>query len=289
MTTENVAAAPVQTFNLSDEETILTELYEIAGPAVVKVVVSQNGRIDLLDPDPRGDGVGSGIIIDENGTIVTNNHVVAEAADVVVQLDNGRVISATILGVDSATDLAVLRVEAPGEKLTAVPFANSDTLRVGQMAIAIGHPFGLDSSLTVGHISGLGRMTPTDDKYRPVLDGMIQTDAAINPGNSGGPLFNLDGEVVGINTSIFSTSRGSQGIGFAVPSNMARQVISEISEKGYVSRPFLGIVGLALNPQRAEFLELDIDHGLLIQEVALDSPAWGVGLHSGTEVVWVER
>ncbi len=274
---------------LTDQEQVLIQLYETAGPAVVKIVVAHRGRVDLTRTNPRGDGLGSGIILDRKGHIVTNQHVVDKAAEVVVQLTSGRAVKAQVVGQDPSTDLAVLRVDVSAEELTVAPFADSDALRVGQVAVVIGYPFGLDRSLTVGHISGLGRTTPTKDKYMPVVQGMIQTDAAINPGNSGGPLLNLRGEVVGINTALFSTSRGWQGVGFAVPSNTARWVIAELLEKGYVPRPFLGIVGLPLDAQVAVDLGLDIDHGLLIQEVYQGSPAWQAGLRPGDEWARLER
>ncbi len=274
---------PVQALTLTDQEKVLIQLYETAGPAVVKIVVAHQGQVDLTHPDPRGDGIGSGIILDRNGHIVTNHHVVDKAVDVVVQLASGHAAKAQVLGQDPSTDLAVLRVDVPTEELTVASFADSDALRVGQTAVVIGYPFGLDKSLTVGHISGLGRTAPTKDKYMPVVQGIIQTDAAINPGSSGGPLLNLRGEVVGINTAIFSTSRGWQGVGFAVPSNTARWVIAELLDKGYVPRPFLGVVGLPLDSKLASHLGLDIDHGLLIQEVSRDSPAWQAGLRPGDE------
>ena len=270
-----------RSLSLAEQEQALTELYEMTEAAVVKIITVQRGMVDRTRTEPRGDASGSGIIFDLEGHIVTNNHVVAGATDVVVQLGQGRVVRATLLGQDPTTDLAVLQIEVPPQELAAVPFADSNALRVGQVAIAIGYPFGLDKSLTVGHISGLDRMRPSGDKFIPTAEGMIQTDAAINPGNSGGPLFNLQGEVVGINTAIFSTSRGSQGIGFAVPSNLVQQVTAQLLDKGFVSRPFLGVFGLPLNAKVAGILELDVDQGLLVQEVSGQSAAWAAGLRPG--------
>jgi S1-C subfamily serine protease len=268
---------------LASEEEILTGVYEQVGSAVVKIVVAQGGQVDLSRAEPQGDGTGSGLILDHDGHVVTNHHVVDKATDVVVQLAGGRVAKATVVSQDAGTDLAILRIAVSETELTVARFADSDILQVGQIAVAIGYPFGLDQSLTVGHISGLGRAVPTSDKFIPVIEGMIQTDAAINPGNSGGPLLNLQGEVVGINSAIFSTSQGSQGVGFALPSNAVQRVIAELLDKGYVSRAFLGVVGLPLDPERAESLGLEIDQGLLIQEIYPGSPAWQAGLRPGNQ------
>ena len=222
--------------NLSGEEEIVIGIYEQVGAAVVKIVVAQRGQVDLSRARPQGDGVGSGLILDRAGHIVTNQHVVDGATDVVVQLVSGRVVKAEVVGQDIATDLALLHIDIPATDLVTAPFADSDALQVGQTAIAIGYPFGFDQTLTVGHISGLGREVPGRDKFNPVIKGMIQTDAAINPGNSGGPLLNLRGEVVGLNTTIFSTSRGSQGVAFALPSNTVQRVIARLLANGDVPR-----------------------------------------------------
>ncbi len=270
-----------------NEEETLTQLYEDMEPSVVKIIVVREGEIDPSQADLQGDGLGSGVIFDDQGLIVTNRHVVAGVADAVVKLASGRIVKAEILGQDPGTDLAVLEIDVPEEELTAASFVDSNALRVGQVAVAIGHPFGLEKTLTVGHVSGLNRETPTKDKYKPVIQHMIQTDAVINPGNSGGPLLNLRGEVMGINTTLFSFDRGWQGVGFAVPSNTVRDVAAELVEKGYVSRPYVGIVGISLNAQRAKRLGIAVDHGVLIQEVSLNSPAREAGVQSGTQSVWL--
>jgi S1-C subfamily serine protease len=268
---------------LTNEEVVLTSASEQVGAAVVKILVVQRGQIDLSAAELQGDKSGSGIIIDRQGHIVTNQHVVDQATDVVVRLESGRVVRAIVVGQDVGTDLALLHIAVPDTGLTVARFADSDILKVGQIAIAIGYPFGLDQAMTVGHISGLGRKVPSHDPFLTVIDGMIQTDAAINPGNSGGPLLNRQGEVIGINSSIVSTSRGSQGVGFALASSTVQRVIAELLDKGYVSRPFLGVIGLSLDPERAKSLGAVFEHGLLIQDVFPGSPAWQAGLQPGNQ------
>ncbi len=284
-----VAGDLLQILTLNDEEKLLTQLYEVAELSVVKVIVVKKGQIDLTQERPRGDGLGTGVIFDDQGHIVTNRHVVNKASDVAVQLADGRVVGAIIVGQDPGTDLAVLDIDVAAEELSVATFSDSDSLQVGQVAIAIGYPFGLDKSLTVGHVSGLNRMTPSKDKYTAVMEDMIQTDVAINPGNSGGPLLNLQGEVVGINTTFFSFNQGWQGISFAIPGNIVRRVSTELIEKGYVSRPFLGVVGLSLNAERAKRLNLKVEQGLLIQEIAADSPASELDLKAGKAWTWLGK
>lgn len=217
---------------LAIEEKTLARIYEQVGPAVVKVIVTRPGHVDRHHRQKESQAAGSGLIVDLQGHIVTNHHVIAKASKVVVQLASGRVVRAQVVARDAASDLAVLRIEVPPTELTVARFANSDTLQVGQIALVIGHPFGLDTSLTVGHISGLGREIPSGDKYRPKIKGVIQTDAALNPGDSGSPLVNRHGEVIGLNASILSTSGGSQGVGFALPSNLVQQKLAELLPKG---------------------------------------------------------
>ncbi|MCB0168792.1 MAG: trypsin-like peptidase domain-containing protein [Anaerolineae bacterium] len=270
---------------LANEEAVLTHVYEQVGAAVVKIVMVQHGQIDLNAAELQGDESGSGLIIDRQGYVVTNQHVVDQATDVVVQLESGRVVKAAVVGQDFGADLALLHIDVPDTELTVARFANADTLKVGQIAIAIGYPFGLDQTLTVGHISGLNRQVSSPDPFLAVMGGMIQTDAAINPGNSGGPLLNQQGEVIGINSVIASTSQGSQGVGFALSSSTVQRVIAELMDKGYVSRPFLGLIGLSLDAERAKSLGAVFDHGLLIQGIYPGSPAWQAGLTPGHQPV----
>jgi serine protease Do len=226
-------------------------------------------------------GQGSGFIIDPAGYIVTNNHVVGEAATVQVELADGREFSARVVGRDQQTDLAVLKVEAGGA-LPALAWGDSDQLRVGDWVVAMGNPFGLGGSVTAGIVSARGRQIgagPYDD--------FIQTDAPINPGNSGGPLFNGNGEVVGINTAIYAPGGGNVGIGFAVPSRMARNVIADLQRDGVVDRGWLGVSMQPVDAELAAALRLPNQRGALVAGVEPGSPAARAGLRAGDVVVGV--
>lgn len=233
---------------------------------------------------PRQTGMGSGVIIREDGYMLTNNHVVENADKVTVELSDGRRLDATIVGTDPATDLAVLKVEATG--LAAVTLGDSDAIQVGDWVLAIGSPFGLDQTVTAGIISGKNRV------QRIIGDGegfedFLQTDAAINPGNSGGPLVNLRGEVVGINTAILSRSGASAGIGFAIPIGLARPVVESIIESGSVRRGFLGAQVGDINPEIKEEFGLNVDAGALIRGVLDGQPAAIAGLRPGDVVTHI--
>jgi putative serine protease PepD len=210
-------------------------------------------------------GSGSGSIIDQDGHILTNYHVVQGASALEVQIENDRFPARTV-GVDRDNDLAVIKVEAPRARLTVVPMGTSQGLQIGQKVLAIGNPFGLQRTLTTGIISGLERPL-YDSAARRTIEGAIQTDASINPGNSGGPLLNAKGEIIGINTAIYSPSGGSVGIGFAVPVDTAKKIIPEILAKGYVSRPWLGVTGFPLNRRIARAYSLPTSEGLIVSEV----------------------
>ncbi|MGG5888470.1 Do family serine endopeptidase [Falsiroseomonas sp. HC035] len=226
-------------------------------------------------------GQGSGFIIDAAGYIVTNNHVVGEAGTVQVELADGREFSARVVGRDQQTDLAVLKVEAGGP-LPTLEWGDSDQLRVGDWVVAMGNPFGLGGSVTAGIVSARGRQIgagPYDD--------FIQTDAPINPGNSGGPLFNGNGEVVGINTAIYAPGGGNVGIGFAVPSRMARNVIADLQRDGVVDRGWLGVSMQPVDADLAAALRLPNQRGALVAGVEPGSPAARAGLRAGDVVVGV--
>lgn len=232
----------------------------------------------------RQTGMGSGVIIREDGFMLTNNHVVEGTDSVKVELSDGRRLDATIVGTDPATDLAVLKVEATG--LSAVTLGDSDAIQVGDWVLAIGSPFGLDQTVTAGIISGKNRV------QRIIGDGegfedFLQTDAAINPGNSGGPLVNLRGEVVGINTAILSRSGASAGIGFAIPIGLARPVVDSIIESGSVRRGFLGAQVGDVNPEIKEEYGLKVDSGALIRGVLDGQPAAIAGLQPGDVVTHI--
>lgn len=265
----------------------LTRIYAELDSAVVQVRAVKYGQIDLKRPSERQGETGSGFFVSDQGHIVTNHHVVDGATDVAVLLSTGEYLHADIVGLDPATDLALLKIKPPARGVTVAPFGDSAHVRVGQLALAIGSPFGLQQTLTVGHISALGRVIRSDDEYIPHIYDIIQTDAAINPGNSGGPLLNARGEVIGVNTAIFSTSRGSQGVGFAIPGRTVQDVVGSLMQAGYVSRPFFGIMGVSLDDRLASRLGLPVNQGVLVQAVHPRSGAEEAGLRVGSQPVLI--
>ncbi len=234
-------------------------------------------------------GQGSGFIIGADGLILTNHHVVGSADEIEVKLKDGRTFDAELIGSDEKTDVAVIRIkdsdfDPDKEKLTVLPLGDSEHLRIGEWVLAIGSPFGLTSTVTAGVVSAKGRnvgVLNLQDAY----ENFIQTDAAINPGNSGGPLLNLKGEVVGLNTAIFSRSGGYMGIGFAIPINMAKFVKDQLLEHGEVKRGQLGIMIQPIDDDMAKALEIEAFQGILIQDVLEDSPAEKAGLEQGDVII----
>ncbi len=220
-------------------------------------------------------GQGSGFIITEDGYILTNNHVVNDADSIIVTLQDGREFDAELVGTDPETEVALIRIEDE-DSLPIVKLGNSDALQVGEWAIAVGNPFGLQETVTVGIISATGRSVGITD-----YENFIQTDAAINPGNSGGPLLNINGEVVGINTAIYSQSGGYMGIGFAIPINMAMTIKEALIKDGKVQRSLIGIYLQRLTPELAESFGLDSTDGILISQVSEDSAASEAGIQAG--------
>ncbi len=232
-------------------------------------------------------GQGSGFVWDSEGHIVTNYHVVANATEVEVVFADGSVVEAEVLGVDPNSDLAVLQVDVPTGQLQPVTVGDSDQLQVGQIAIAIGNPFGQESTMTSGIISAVGRTIRSGATPFSIPE-VIQTDASINPGNSGGPLLTRQGEVIGINTQIISRSGASAGIGFAVPINIARQVVPTLIEGQTYEYAWLGITGQTLSPEVADFMKLPVDtRGALVVNVTQDSPADEAGLQGSDKVLQV--
>ena len=279
-----------------------TEIVEEASPAVVKVLVeyeSENPRYQeqleelpeylrrFFDfrggpPVPRERaGMGSGFIISGDGYVVTNNHVVENARQVVVRLPDRQEFDAEVVGLDPRSDLAVLKIE--GEGLPTLSLAEGRDVKVGQWVLAIGSPFSLDFSVTAGIVSALGRSLPTEtgDNYVP----FIQTDVAINPGNSGGPLFNLEGDVIGVNSQIFTRSGGSIGLSFAIPASVVRNVVAQIQETGVVERGWLGVSIQDVDRNLADSFGLDRPRGALIAQVGKDSPAEQAGLEPGDVIL----
>ena len=234
-------------------------------------------------PIPRGPqrqkSLGSGFIIDRDGSILTNNHVVENAEKIVVRLADEREFEAKVIGKDSKTDIAVIKIDARGN-FPVPPLGDSDQLEVGEWVMAIGNPFGLDNTVTAGIVSAKGRHIGAGP-----YDNFIQTDASINPGNSGGPLINLRGEVVGINTAIFSQSGGNIGIGFATPINLAKEVLLQLKSKGKVTRGWLGVVIQRVTPEIAESLGLDKARGSLVAKLSKDGPAERAGVKIGDVIV----
>ncbi len=240
------------------------------------------GRQFPQGPAPRRDSnsLGSGFIVSDDGYILTNNHVVQGADEIIVRLNDRRELEAVLIGADPSSDLAVLKVDA--DDLPTVELGNSDKLDVGEWVVAIGSPFGFDYSVTAGIVSAKGRSLPNEN-YVP----FIQTDVAINPGNSGGPLFNLDGQVVGINSQIYTRSGGFMGVSFAIPINVAMDVAEQLKSKGKVSRGWLGVVIQEVNKDLAESFGLDRAAGALVVQVVDGSPAENSGLVSGDIIVKV--
>ena len=230
-------------------------------------------------PDRDMESLGSGFIIDPDGYIITNAHVVENADIVTVTLEDEEQFEAEVVGSDENTDVALIKIDA-GRKLPSLKFADSDTVKVGQWVVAIGNPFGLARTVTVGIISAKGRWIGQGN-----YDDFLQTDAAINPGNSGGPLVNLDGEVVGVNTAIFSRSGGNMGIGFAIPANLATDIYEQLREHGKWVRGWLGVYIQDLDEKLAPQFGLKNAKGVLVTEVIPDSPAVAAGIKNGDVII----
>ena len=262
------------------------EIYHAVSPGVVNIT-NRGYQQGLFGVFPS-EGSGSGSIIDEKGYILTNYHVVSGAQQLEVQVENDK-YPATVVGTDRDNDLAVIKIEPSRDhRFTVVRLGASQGLQVGQKVLAIGNPFGLQRTLTTGIISGLERPL-RDPASRRTINGAIQTDAAINPGNSGGPLLNAKGELIGINTAIYSPNGGgSVGIGFAVPVDIAKKIVPDLISKGYVSRPWLGISLLPLDRRTARRFNLSVEEGIIIGTVARGSGAAEAGLRGANvgEDVW---
>ncbi|MES1951250.1 2-alkenal reductase [Salinisphaera sp. S4-8] len=289
------AQAAIPSGMLSGDNPSLAPMLDKALPAVVNVVVTgkpQQMPDNPLFNDPffrrffdmpeqqqqrqtprQPTAAGSGVIVDaDKGYVLTNHHVVTDAEKIVVRLNDNREYEAKLIGDDPETDIAVLQIKTD-DKLTELPIANSDDLRVGDFVVAIGNPFGLRQTVTSGIVSGLGRHG-LGNRY----EDFIQTDASINPGNSGGALVNLQGELVGINSAILSRTGGNIGIGFAIPSNLVNNVYTQIAENGEVQRGRLGVVGQNLTADLASAFDLDINQGVVVAQVMPDSPAAKAGI-----------
>jgi len=269
---------------VTEEEKNNISVYEKAADGVVNITSIAVQMDFFFNPFPS-QGSGSGSIIDMRGHILTNHHVVANAQKLEVTLADESKWPAKLIGSDPDSDLAVIKIDAPRDKLRVLPMGDSKGLRIGQKVLAIGNPFGLERTLTTGIISSLGRTIRSE--AGTLMEDIIQTDAAINPGNSGGPLLNSDGEIIGINSAIISPTGGSVGIGFAIPVNTAKRIYPELISKGYVTYPWIGATIQSLIPEVANYLKLKVERGALIAEVVRGGPAEKAGLRGGNQKVQV--
>lgn len=277
-----VALAPPAHAVSADEATNI-RVYEEYAPSVVNIVTT-TVTYDFFYNAVPSKGAGSGVIIDRKGHVLTNYHVVEGARRLDVTLYDGARYGARVVGVAPDDDIAVIRIDAPAKKLKTVVFGDSKALKVGQKVLAIGNPFGLEKTLTVGIVSSLGRTMRAENGR--LINGIIQTDAAINPGNSGGPLLNGDGKMIGLNTAIFTPGGGSVGIGFAIPVNTVKKVLPDLIRKGYVSRPWVGIRGQSIDAEVADALGYP-SAGILVADIFKDSPAHRAGLRGSGKTIRV--
>jgi len=299
-TATTVPVPELQSDVIAAYEQSLINLYEQTVPSVVYIEVAQKMdspvlNFDLhpfLDPDEQdmpedffNRGQGSGFVWDSEGHIVTNYHVVNGATDITVRFADDTTVKAELLGSDPNADLAVIKVDLPASQLQPLPLGNSETLDVGQVAVAIGNPFGQDFTMTTGIVSAVGRTIRSGNTPFSIPE-VIQTDAPINPGNSGGPLLNRLGEVIGINTQIISRSGGSSGIGFAVPIDIARQVVPTLIQGQAYEYAWLGITGRTVSPEVADFMDLPLDtRGALVIAVSSGGPADKAGLQGSDKTL----
>jgi 2-alkenal reductase len=251
---------------------LVIDVYARVAPAVVCVTA----------PQFFGECIGSGFVIDLEGHVVTNNHVAEAANNLLVTLADEHTVDAELVGTDAGSDLAVLQIDLPAEELTVAELGESATLRVGQRAIAIGNPFGLERTVTTGVISSLGRTLERDDSDFQIAE-VIQTDAAINPGNSGGPLLDSQGKVIGVNSAIRSETGLNSGVGFAIPVDIVKRVVPELIAEGRYRHPWLGISGGTITRELVEAADLPVETGVLISAVEPGGPAERAGLRGGSE------
>ncbi len=264
-------------FTEDEQETI--KVYESRNEGVVNITTEILAYNWFLEPVPQEGGTGSGSIIDTRGYVLTNNHVVAKAYKVFLTLADQSQVEGTVVGTDPENDLAVIKFDPKGKQLTTIPLGTNSKLKVGQKVLAIGNPFAFDRTLTKGIVSGLGRPIKTDGGL--VIRDMIQTDASINPGNSGGPLLDSQGNMIGINTMIFSPSGGSVGIGFAVPVDTARRVVPDLIQFGKVKRGWIDVVPVQLFPALVNYAKLPVARGLLVSKLISGGNAEKAGIKGG--------
>jgi S1-C subfamily serine protease len=281
-----INTADLVQFSESERENIT--IYERLNSAVVNITTETMAINWFLEPVPQEGSSGSGSIIDTRGYVLTNNHVIENAHRVFINLADGSQYEGSLVGTDPENDIAVLKFEPPrGTELTTIPYGDSSNLLVGQKVLAIGNPFALERTLTVGIVSGLGR--PIQTSRNRIIRDMIQTDASINPGNSGGPLLDTQGRMIGINTMIVSPSGGSVGIGFAVPVNTAKRVVNEIMQYGKVRRGWIDATVVQIFPSLVRYAKLPVNEGLLVSRTTRGGFAEKAGLRQGTEPVQYGR
>jgi S1-C subfamily serine protease len=267
---------------LASDEAENVRIYKQASPAVANIL-TRAVQYDFFWGAVPSEGAGSGFLIDSAGHVLTNYHVVEGAQEIEVTLGDHSRYPAKVIGGDPRNDIALLKIDLKGKQVTPLPLADSSALQVGQRVLAIGNPFGFQSTLTTGVISALGRLVQTSDQT--FIDEAIQTDAAINRGNSGGPLLNSRGEVIGINSAIYTPTGTTAGIGFAIPINTAKQIAQDLITEGRVRRAYLGVQGTDLWAGLAEALELPVTEGMLVEQVVAGSPAEKAGIRGGTRAV----
>jgi len=298
-TTTTVTApitAPVSTSDSGEEGTTVNQIYKADGDGVAFIssevaATESQGLSPFGEPESEGGGTatGSGFVIDDEGHVLTNNHVVEGATKIRVKLGDSEIShDAEVIGADPATDVALLKVDAPADQLHPLTLGSSSAMEVGDPVVAIGNPFGLDRTVTSGIVSALQRQIQAPNGFS--IDNVIQTDAAINPGNSGGPLINGAGEVIGINSQIQTggTSGGNVGIGFAVPIDTVKAEIEQLKETGEVEHAYLGISGATITPELAQAINLPVKQGVLVQEVVKDGPADKAGVEGGDTTGTIE-
>ena len=288
---QNTQVLPYNTQDLlpfSEDERENITIYEQLNQGVVNITTETVAINWFLEPVPQEGGSGSGSIFDTRGYVITNNHVIENAYKVYINLADGSQYEGTVVGIDPENDIAVLKFDPPrNTELRIIPFGSSDNLRVGQKVLAIGNPFALERTLTVGIVSGLGR--PIQISTNRIIRDMIQTDASINPGNSGGPLLDARGRMIGINTMIYSPSGGSVGIGFAIPVNTAKRVVAEILEFGKVRRGWIDATVVQIFPALVRYAKLPVETGLLVSRTRRNGLAEKAGLNQGSDPVQYGR
>lgn len=255
----------------------LTQIFEQTESGIVSISVTKSSIIN-------SGGVGSGFVYDNTGNIITNNHVVENAKKIIVTFIDGRSYNAEIVGTDTYSDLAVIKIDVEESILYPLIIGDSDLLKVGERVTAIGNPYGLSGSMTAGIVSQIGRLIPSQNSGFTIPD-VIQTDAAINPGNSGGPLLNMKGDVVGVTTAIYSRDGSFSGVGFAIPSNTVNKIIPFLIEDGLYDHPWVGITSVNITPDIAEILKLEHTRGIMVMSVVKDGPANKADLRGSSEII----